>query len=140
MSVENDEMRVQDVSRMARRMVLLGAVGLLASACAGKGAAFLTIEGRNSDGLLRIPEQANLLKLKVTDPSKGSVLLEKDYPLASGDTFPMTLGVEAGDFDGQEMRVEVAGFLDATQIASADVTVPFDSKELSSFTIVLLAD
>jgi len=132
-------MRIKDVSSMWRFMVLVVA-GLLASACAGKGAAFLTIEARNADGVLSIPQQVNLVKVKVTDPVKGTVLLEKDYPLASGDTFPLTLGIEAGDFDGQEMRVEVAAFLDATQIAAADVRVPFDSKELSSFTIVLVTD
>ena len=115
---------------MRRLLALL----FLCAACGGKGAIFVTIEARGPEGTLRIPDDIDSLSVKVTDAKSAAVLLEKDYPL-TGETFPLTLGLEQGSKTSNRVNVEVHAFHATKEVGAAASLVPIDAESITNVTM-----
>lgn len=121
---------------MTRPWILL--VALLASACGGNGAIFLTIEGRGPLGDLRIPDDLDALEVKVTDDAAAKTWLEKQYPLdAATHRFPLTLGLEQGEATPSPVRVTVRALRSEAAVATSTTLVPIPREQVLSVTVRL---
>jgi hypothetical protein len=108
--------------------------------CGSPGAAFFNIDAVGPNGSLTIPTDVDVLSLTVHDPKDGAFVMSKDYPLASGSKFPVSLGLQGGQYDGSAIRVEVAALKSSAVRASAVFEVDLDPKEVTTVNISLIVN
>jgi hypothetical protein len=126
---------VSSSSNLARSLAAL-ALLLFATACGGRGAIFVTIDGRGPDGALQVPGDADKVALVVTRSPEGIALLEKDYLLEEGThRFPLTLALEQGEQTGTRVKLEVRVFLAELERGYGTTTVLITPEEVNEVTL-----
>lgn len=63
------------------------------------------------DSELPIPDQINRIDVHVSSDEPAAVLYEHSYALDAGQSFPLTLSLEAGSSKEGEIWIEVIGYL-----------------------------
>lgn len=125
---------------MTRRLLLL-AVLAAAAGCGGNGALFLTIEGRGSQGDLRVPDEVDALRVAVTTPDEAKAWLEKEFPLdPSVHRFPLTLGLEQGEATDSPVRVTVTALKAGAPVTRSTTLTPIPREAVLSVTLRLTVD
>ncbi|WP_224363643.1 hypothetical protein [Hyalangium versicolor] len=123
---------MRTLSRISWAGVVLG---LLVLGACGKGAVFLTIEAVGPEGTLRIPDDVDKVKVRVTDEDGTNVLLEKEYSLTAEQRFPLTLGLEPGPETGERIHVEVTAFKEEQPVGDAAALVPITRQQEAAVTL-----
>lgn len=112
-------------------------VALLLPACAGRGAIFVTIEGRGPLEALRVPQDVDTVACVVTSVDGTKTMLEKQYELRSDQQFPLTLGLEPETGATARVRIALTGLKQGTIVASTQSLVAMNPGEVTSVTMVL---
>jgi hypothetical protein len=115
-------------------------VALLLCACPGRGAIFLTVEGLGAQGPLKIPDDVDRLSVTVATPDGATSLFEKEYALAAGQQFPLTLGLEPGPKTPDRVRIAASAFKGDQPVAEAVTVVPLNPQEVTSVTMRLVKE
>jgi hypothetical protein len=120
------------------RWGFLAALMVLGAACGPKGAIDLTIDGEGPNGPLVVPTDTDKLVLKVTDPDDDSEVASLEEALETGDSFPLSLGISAGKYDGDSIKIVATAMKGDVKVSEATATVPFDNKVIVQATLLLL--
>jgi hypothetical protein len=122
---------------MRRALALAAVLGL--SACGGRGAIFLTIDGLGPAGALRVPDDVDELSVKINTADDSTVLLEKAYPLTT-ERFPLTLALEQGERTGDRVHIEIYALRQTAQVGFATSLVPIFPEEVTPVTLRLVVE
>jgi hypothetical protein len=125
----------------ARRLTWLCASLAALAGCGGNGAIYLTIEGRGSQGALRVPDEVDALRVAVTTADESKAWLEKDFALDPAvHRFPLTLGLEQGEATESPVRITVTALKAESPVTRSTMLTPIPREALLTVTLLLTVD